>query len=129
MTDDEFADFATEALTSWAQKGDLEPLARHIESGGFIGPTIREFLVAHLRGKILKRPGVKATKSAQDYRAAVAMDIWFACVLGGKSLYRAQLDYCNRHQTMNLETLKSICRERGVTGEAIKRDRERAIRT
>lgn len=121
MTDDEWEDFITEGLTQWAQKGDPEPLARHLEMGGYVGPTIRKFLAAHLRGQIAKRPGVKATKSAADSRAAIAMDIWMDCVLMGKSLYGAQQDYCKKRKAMNPETLRHICKQRGVTGKAVQR--------
>lgn len=44
-----------------AESGDLEPLAKYIERGGAIGPETRRFLVAHLRGEIPKRRGLKRT--------------------------------------------------------------------
>ena len=44
-----------------AQTGDLELLARYIESGGWLMPEMREFLSAHLRGQLKFKRGARLT--------------------------------------------------------------------
>ncbi len=49
--DDRLADFAAWSALIYAEKGDWDELARHIEQGGKINKDVREFLCSVLRGK------------------------------------------------------------------------------
>lgn len=42
-----------------ASGGEIEPLAKHIERGGALGPDLRRWLADHLRGKHPKKRGNK----------------------------------------------------------------------
>lgn len=46
-----------------ARSGELEPLAKYLEDGGYMTEEIQEFLVAYLRGEIKWKRGNKRTYS------------------------------------------------------------------
>jgi hypothetical protein len=58
-----------------AEGGEIEPLAKHIEEGGALGPDTRKWLADHLRGRHPKKPGIKRLWSQVEREMKVASHI------------------------------------------------------
>ena len=125
MTEDEWEAFwregDVEVLIYYAERGDVAPMVAHLEKGEEISPTMRAFLIRHLRGEIQRGPGATPVKADRDRNAEIANAVWLAAYLDGKSLYAARREYLETHPDMDSETLKSICKSWGVTGKSIRR--------
>jgi hypothetical protein len=55
----EFVNLEEIRILLHAEGGEIEPLARYIENGGTLGPSVRRWLADHLRGKHPKKRGNK----------------------------------------------------------------------
>jgi hypothetical protein len=112
-------DFATLGALSHAKTGNVGPLARHIEAGGYICPATRRFLASHLRSEVKNPPGNRRiyAKICEDARTACHI-MFLRRMLGKKrgqifvmaSEEKAKLAFLDLNPDMNLDTLTSILR-------------------
>lgn len=112
-------DFATLAVLAHAKSGDIRPLAKHIEDGGYICPETRLFLARYLRGKLRYRPGNRRTYSQVEREATLASTILYLRRQMGRetgegfklaSEYAAIEAYLKLDETANRATLRSLLR-------------------
>jgi hypothetical protein len=69
----EIEDLAEIEVLMHVESGEIEPLAKHIEKGGGLGPDLRRWLADHLRGKNHpKKQGVKRLWSQIQLEMRVA---------------------------------------------------------
>jgi hypothetical protein len=71
----EILDLAEVNVMAHAESGELEPLIKHIESGGALGPDLRKWLAEHLRGKHPKKNGNKRVWSQVEHEMKVLRHI------------------------------------------------------
>jgi hypothetical protein len=67
-------------LLSAARRGDREPLARHIETGGTIPADmleLRKFIAAAVREKKQRKGGRPASEAVREENRQLALLVWF----------------------------------------------------
>ncbi len=99
------------AALRWAEMGDLRPLADYLESNRPIEPPMRKFLRALALGQVPVKSGTKKLRSDGERRFTIAYEVKEIALRNNSTIYKAQKIYCERHPSMNPETLKGYLRE------------------
>ena len=120
-----------------AESGEIEPLAKYLESGGALGPDLRKWLADHLRGKHPKKRGKKRLWSQVEremraaelvreiqhhrgkfiinlrncFQAGMDIDELFSATRGAISETAAIKLYLEMDPNMNRETLRTLSPE------------------
>lgn len=94
-----------------AQTGNLEPLARHIESGGPISAGMRAFLAAHLRDQLPKKRGNKRTFSQIEMEARILIELHMIQIFERVTANKALDIFLDRQPDLNRETVKGYLRK------------------
>lgn len=111
-------DLALIKLTAPAYSGDIEPLAKHIETGGNLDGQTRKFLAAFLRGEIKysRRKFSQRMKELQVVFEVRNLQKYYAGVNGSRgSRNRAIVHYLESHDEMKEDTLKDYLKRNGGT--------------
>ena len=114
--DSDTFDLATHHVLRALKQGDVEPLARHLEEGGYLCQTLRDFLAASVRREIEYARGNKRTLAQMQKEDKHLLEIALIradAAADGQliSEHAAMKKYLERHPEMNEETLKGYVRK------------------
>jgi hypothetical protein len=100
-------EFLSYLIIRHAVSGDTRYLERHIESGGEIDQHIREYLVKHLRGEIIRGRGNQRTFTNENADHKLMWDISSKCRINGLKQNAAIREYLDENPNANEDTVKS----------------------
>ena len=104
-------DLANTELILDAENGVLEPLAKHIEEGGYIDTPVREFLAKYLRGEIRKKPGNRRTYAQMKKESKHVDYVEYLMRFEGWTQAKA-IVHCAEEMGTNVETVKTYIKRR-----------------
>ena len=90
-----------------AEGGDTRYLERHIKSGGEIDQHIRDYLVKHLRGEIIRGRGNQRTFANENADHKLMWDISSKCRMNNLTKNAAIREYLDENSNANVDTVKS----------------------